>query len=129
MPRPRPATRLLAAGAGVAALAATSAALGAPLAAGAARGSSCAQPLRVTYVHGRLVGDTTKIYVRILHRGSRYTITWHAIGRARFCQIVVIEGKGQRFTSRNPAAKFDYTDYTRDHTNGIKSLTATARNG
>ena len=105
------------------------AAAGPTPAVGAAKGAGCYAPFRVSYVHGRVVGDTGRIALRVQRRGSRYSISWRALGHTRFCEVTLVEGRGQKFTSRNPASKFEYTDYTTNHSNGIKSLTATGRAG
>jgi hypothetical protein len=102
-------------------------ALGASARAAVAKGADCNHPFRVTYAHGRLTGDTKRISVQVTRSGSHITVAWHAVGRTRFCSITGVEGLGQKFSSRNPAAKFAYTDYTANHSNGIKSVTATAR--
>jgi len=93
------------------------------------RGATCANPWRATYVHGKVVGDTGKVALRVTLKGRQITIAWHAQRGFHFCGITLVEGRGQIFRSVNPQASYTYTDSTPNHANGIKSLVATARTG
>ena len=101
---------------------------GAP-AAKSARGSSCANPWQATYVKGKIRGDTGKVFLRVTTSGRKITVAWHAQPGFHFCNIVLVEGRGQIFRSVNPSASYTFTDFTNNHTNGIKTLSATARTG
>jgi hypothetical protein len=91
------------------------------------RGGSCAHPFQVSYTRGKVVGDAKQVFLAVAIRGNQITITWHAQKGYRFCGISLLERRGQIFRSANPSASYRYTDLTRDHSNGIKTLTATAR--
>jgi hypothetical protein len=95
----------------------------------APRGTSCANPWRVSYVHGKVVGDTRRVALTVKLKGRQITVAWHAPKGYTFCGITLVEGRGQIFRSVNPATSYTYTDVTPNHTNGIKSLTATTRTG
>jgi hypothetical protein len=97
-------------------------------AAGKARGTTCANPWRVVYANGKVTGDTREVALKVTIVGSKITIAWHAQPGYSFCQVTMTEGRGQVFASTNPSSSYTYTDTTKNHSNGIKSLVATARN-
>jgi hypothetical protein len=101
---------------------------GAP-AAKSARGSTCANPWQATYGKGKVRGDTGKVFLRVTTSGRRITVAWHAQPGYHFCTIMLVEGRGQIFRSVNPSASYTFTDFTNNQTNGIKTLSATARTG
>ncbi|MGI8801787.1 MAG: hypothetical protein ACR2KV_06380 [Solirubrobacteraceae bacterium] len=94
-----------------------------------ARGSSCANPWRVAYGHGRVTGDTARISLQVSIGGNQVSVSWQARPHNHFCGITLVEGRGSIFRSTNPHASYRYTDFTHNHTNGIRTLTATARTG
>ncbi len=93
----------------------------------APRGTSCANPWQVHYSRGKIVGDTAKVAVQVASKGRTITIAWRAQRGNHFCAITVLEARGQIFRSVNPQASYTYTDYTTNHSNRVKTLTATAR--
>jgi hypothetical protein len=93
-----------------------------------ARGKSCASPWVVTYARGAVTGDTREVSLRVSIKGSRISVTWHAQRGYQFCSVVLTEARGQVFRSTNPSATYAYTDATPNHSNGIRTLRATARN-
>jgi hypothetical protein len=107
----------------------TIAATGAQAAKPAPRGANCGNPWRATYAHGKVIGDTGKVALQVRLKGRQITIAWHAQRGYHFCAITLVEGRGQIFRSVNPQASYTYIDPTPNHSNGIKSLVATARSG
>jgi len=93
-----------------------------------ARGSSCANPWLASYSKGRVAGDTKQVSLVVSIRGRTISVTWHAQKGYQFCSLRLVEGRGQIFGSTNPSATYTYTDSTPDHSNGIKTLSASARN-
>jgi len=93
-----------------------------------ARGSSCANPWLATYSKGRVLGDTKQVSLAVSIKGRTIRVTWHAQKGYQFCSLRLVEGQGQIFGSTNPSATYTYTDSTPNHSNAIKTLTASARN-
>jgi hypothetical protein len=92
-----------------------------------ARGGSCADPWKVTYAKGKVAGDTHEVSLSVKIKDQKITVTWHAQRGYEFCSITLKESRGQIFSSTNQSASYTYSDTTANHSNGIKSLTATAR--
>jgi hypothetical protein len=92
------------------------------------RGASCANPWRVSYVHGRVTGDTRQISLAVSTRGSQTSVAWHAKPGYRFCGLTLVEGLGQIVRSTNPQAVYRFSNRIGNRANGIKSLSVTARN-
>lgn len=92
------------------------------------RGGSCANPWRVSYVHGRVAGDTRQISLVVSTKGSQTSIAWHVAPGYRFCGLTLAEGLGQVFRSTNPKAVYRFSNRIGNRANAIKSLSLTARN-
>jgi hypothetical protein len=91
-------------------------------------GSNCYNPWRVNYARGKVTGDVAKIALVVKITGPRISVSWSVRPGYRFCSLTLVEGRGEIFRSTNPRASYTYNDPTRNHANGIRTLTASARN-